>query len=158
MDHTAYCDPVTSTEVAVTNLLYRYAEMVDAGQFEELRDLFAHARCIVLPPPAEPVDGATMADLMASTTIRYDDGTPHTRHVITNPILTVDEEGGVASCRSYYTVFQQTPSLPLQAVVAGRYHDGFARIDGEWHFTLRDYTMIDMVGDTSQHLRIEPPR
>ena len=149
---------MASSEAAITNLLYRYAEMVDAGQFEELAlELFSHARFIVLPEPAQPVDGATMAQLIASTTIRYEDGTPRTKHVITNPILVVDEKGGVASCRSYYTVFQQTPTLPLQPVVAGRYHDSFARIDGEWHFTLRDYTMIDMVGDTSHHLRMAPP-
>ena len=150
---------MTSSEVAIANLLYRYAEMVDAGQFEDLAlELFAHARFIVAPEPAEPVDGATMARLIASTTIRYQDGTPRTKHVITNPLIAVDEKAGVASCRSYYTVFQQTDGLALQPVVAGRYHDSFARIDGEWCFTLRDYTMIDMVGDTSQHLRIETPR
>lgn len=149
---------MTSSEAAITNLLYRYAEMVDAGQFEQLaEELFAHARFIVLPEPAEPVDGTAMASLMVATTIRYEDGTPRTKHVITNPILTVDDEAGVASCRSYYTVFQQTPTLPLQPVVAGRYHDSFARIEGAWQFTLRDYTLMDMVGDTSQHLRIQPP-
>lgn len=150
---------MTSSEVAITNLLYRYAEMVDGGRFEELAvELFAHCRFIVAPAPADPVDGRAMAQLIASTTIRYDDGTPRTKHVITNPILAVDESAGVASCRSYYTVFQQTPTLPLQPVVAGRYHDSFARIDGGWCFTMRDYTMIDMVGDTSRHLRIPPPR
>jgi len=139
------------------NLLYRYAEMVDAGHFEDLAaELFAHARFVVAPAPSDLIDGPTMAQLIANTTIRYDDGTPRTKHVITNPILAVDEKAGVASCRSYYTVFQQTPTLPLQPVVAGRYHDSFARIEGEWCFTLRDYTMIDMVGDTSQHLRIDP--
>lgn len=150
---------VTSSEAAITNLLYRYAEMVDGGRFEELAaELFAHARFVIAPAPADLIDGPAMAQLIAATTIRYEDGTPRTKHVITNPILAVDEKAGVASCRSYYTVYQQTPSLPLQPVVAGRYHDSFARIEGEWCFTLRDYTMIDMVGDTSQHLRIEPPQ
>lgn len=155
----AYCDAVISSEVAITNLLYRYAEMVDAGRFEELsEDLFAHAHFIVAPPPAAPVDGAAMARLMVTTTIRYEDGTPRTRHVITNPIVEVHEEAGAARCRSYYTVFQQTPTLPLQPIVAGRYHDRFARIDGEWCFTERDYTMIDMMGDISQHLRMPVDR
>lgn len=149
---------MASSEVAITNLLHRYAEMIDGGQFEELAtELFAHARFIVAPPPADPVGGATMAGLIAATTIRYDDGTPRTRHVITNPIVDVDEEAGTATCRSYYTVLQQTPALPLQPVVSGRYHDRFGRIDGTWCFTERDYTMIDMVGDTSQHLRLPPP-
>ena len=148
----------TSSEVAITNLLYRYAEMIDAGRFEEMADeLFAHARFVVAPPPAEPIDGRAMSRLIAHTTIRYPDGTPRTKHVFSNPIVEVDDEAGTATCRSYYTVFQQTDTLPLQPVVAGRYHDRFARIEGQWAFTERDYTLLDLVGDVSQHLRIQPP-
>lgn len=147
---------MTSSEAAITNVLYRYAEMVDAGRFEDLAgELFAHAEFIVAPPPARRIDGAAMAGLMVATTIRHGDGTPRTRHVITNPIVEVDEQAGTATCRSYYTVLQQTETLPLQPIVAGRYHDRFARIAGEWCFTERDYTMIDMVGDVSQHLRMQ---
>ncbi len=148
---------VTTSEAAITNLLYRYAEMVDAGRFEDLAgDLFAHAQFTVAPAPAPQIDGAAMSKLMVATTIRHEDGTPRTKHVITNPILEVDEEAGTAACRSYYTVFQQTETLPLQPIVAGRYHDRFARIAGEWRFAERDYTMIEMMGDVSQHLRINP--
>lgn len=150
---------MTSSETAVTNLLYRYAEMIDAGSFEELGDgLFAHAQFIVAPPPAPRLDGQAMSRLLVSTTIRHGDGTPRTKHVITNPIVEVDEEAGTAVCRSYYTVLQQTETLPLQPIVAGRYHDRFGRVDGDWCFTERDYTMLDMIGDISQHLRMDPTR
>jgi hypothetical protein len=150
---------VTSSEVAVTNVLYRYAEMIDSGRFEELGDgLFAHAEFIVAPPPASRLDGRAMSRLLVATTIRHADGTPRTKHVLTNPIVEVDEEAGTATCRSYYTVLQQTETLPLQPIVAGRYHDHFARIDGEWCFTQRDYTMLDLIGDISQHLRMDPTR
>jgi 3-phenylpropionate/cinnamic acid dioxygenase small subunit len=150
---------VISTEVAITNLLYRYAEMIDAGRFEQLaEELFAHAEIIVAPPPAKRLDGRAMGHLLASTTIRHADGTPRTKHVLSNPIIEVDETTGTAACRSYYTVLQQTETLPLQPIVAGRYHDRFRRIDGEWRFTQRDYTMLDLIGDTSQHLRMDLPR
>jgi hypothetical protein len=150
---------VTSSEVAVTNVLYRYAEMIDSGRFEELGDgLFAHAEFIVAPPPAPRLDGRAMSRLLVATTIRHADGTPRTKHVVTNPIIDVNEAAGTATCRSYYTVLQQTETLPLQPIVAGRYHDHFARIDGEWCFTQRDYTMLDLVGDISQHLRMDPTR
>lgn len=149
---------MTCDGAAITNLLYRYAEMVDTGRFEDLAaTLFAHARFVVAAPPAPTVDGETMARLIVATTIRHADGTPRTKHVITNPIVEIDEAAASASCRSYYTVFQQTPTLPLQPIVSGRYHDRFARISGEWCFTERDYTMIDMVGDVSQHLRAGVP-
>jgi hypothetical protein len=72
--------------------------------------------------------------------------------VTTNPIIDVDDNAGTATCRSYYTVLQQTEDLPLQTIVAGRYHDGFERVDGRWRFSYRDLTLIDMVGDVSRHL------
>ena len=59
---------------------------------------------------------------------------------------------GRASCRSVYTVFQQTPELPLQAIASGRYHDTFERVEGIWRFATRDYSMLDYIGDLSQHL------
>lgn len=139
---------------AITNLLYRYAELVDGGRFEDLEgELFSRTRFTVAPPPAAQIDGRSMAALIARTTIRYEDGTPHTKHVITNPIVEIDPDQCTATCRSYYTVFQQTETLALQPIVAGRYHDRFARVDDRWCFAERDYTMLEMVGDVSQHLR-----
>jgi 3-phenylpropionate/cinnamic acid dioxygenase small subunit len=98
-------------------------------------------------------------DLICRTTIRHSDGTPRTKHVVTNPIIEVDEGQGTATCRSNYVVFQQTDTLPFQAIVAGRYRDKFVRSGEDWHFTERDYSLVDMVGDISQHLRMDlrPP-
>ncbi|OOK64499.1 snoaL-like domain protein [Mycobacterium kansasii] len=81
----------------------------------------------------------------------YPDGTPRTKHVVTNPIIEID---GIPtrSVRSYYTVLQQTEDFPLQAIVAGRYHDCFECVEGTWRFSYRDLTLIDMVGDISHHL------
>ena len=54
-------------------------------------------------------------------------------------------------------MLQQTPSLPLQPIIAGRYRDEFARTDnGEWYFTRR-HIVVDLVGDVSQHLLIDLP-
>ena len=149
-----------SSETEICNLLFRYAELIDAGRFEQIADeLFTHARLIVGPEGTASVDAAGMVELFRNTTIRYDDdGTTHTKHVITNPIIEVDEDSGTATCRSYYTVFQQTETLPLQPIVSGRYHDRFDRVDGVWRFSQRDYTMVDLLGDVSQHLMIPVPR
>lgn len=91
-----------------------------------------------------------MLGLWRSLIIRYPDGTPRTKHVVTNPIIEID--GETAGSRSYYTVLQQTDDFPLQVVVSGRYGDRFERVDGVWRFTYRGYTLIDFLGDTSHHL------
>ena len=147
-----------NSAVMITNLLHRYAELMDAGDFEGCAALFADAAIILdHSPNVPPVDAPTMLDLWRSSVIVYDDGTPRTRHLVTNPILAIDEEGGTATCRSTYTVFQQVPGSELRPVASGRYHDRFERVDGIWRFSERDFTMLDLVGDLSHHLTIDPP-
>jgi len=142
-----------NSSTAITNLLYRYAELMDVGQLDDVAALFARARIKV--GGGEVVEGsAPMLSLWRQHVRIHPCGTPRTKHVITNPIVEVDEVAGTATCRSYYTVFQATADLPLQAICAGRYHDSFALSDGEWHFTGRDYSMLDLIGDLGQHMLI----
>src|SRR5690242_14478071 len=146
--------------VAVTNLLGRYAECIDTGDFEGAADLFAHATLKVGADPARPatVTGPQVLQIWRDNVIVYPDGTPRTKHVITNAIVDVDETAGTAVARSYYTVLQQCDDFPLQPVIAGRYYDEFERVDGTWRWHFRDYSLIDLIGDLSHHLRMEIPR
>jgi len=113
--------------------------------------LFTHA-IITSNVSAEVRTGAAgMQSQLEEWTRRYPDGTPRTKHLVTNLILEIDEAAGSATCRSYYCVLQQTDALPLQPIVAGRYHDEFRRIDSAWRFTRRHY-INDLAGDVSAHL------
>ena len=141
--------PHPHTEIA--NLLYSCAEFMDSGDFAGAADLFRHSRLRVSTGPDGTVDADTMLSLWRGMVIVYPDGTPRTKHVVTNPIIEVDD-AGTATCRSYYTVLQQTDDFPLQVIVTGRYHDRFERVDGRWRFTYRDYSLIDALGDVSHHL------
>lgn len=145
-----------SDEALICNLLYRYAELIDGGRFEDIiTELFADAELVVLGMDPPRIGPDTMLKMLRRTTICYADGTPRTKHVITNPIIEVDPDGRLATCRSYYTVFQQTDSIPFQAILSGRYLDRFEKVDGKWRFAERDYTRIDFVGDVSQHVRVD---
>ena len=88
-----------------------------------------------------------------STRIYPQTGTPLSKHVVTNPIVEIDEDAGTATCRSYYTVLQKTDLLDLQPIITGRYHDTFTRHPDGWFFTERKMIM-DQLGDLSQHLLI----
>jgi len=135
----------------IANLVYRYAELVDLGDFAEVGTLFTHAR-VTTNVSSEVREGAQpMRALLEEWTRRYSDGTPRTKHLTTNLIIEVDEEKGTAACRSYYCVLQQVEALRLQPIVAGRYHDEFRRINGAWCFTRRHY-INELVGDVSAHL------
>jgi 3-phenylpropionate/cinnamic acid dioxygenase small subunit len=135
----------------IGNLLYRYGALMDAGDFAAIVPLFAHARLRLVG--GQEVGAAEMLGIWQRMIILYPCGTPRTKHVITNPIIEIDEDAGKATCRSVYTVLQATDGFALQIIAAGRYHDTFTRIDGEWHFAHRDYSMLDMQGDLSHHLK-----
>jgi 3-phenylpropionate/cinnamic acid dioxygenase small subunit len=137
----------------IENLVYAYAERIDAGDFAGVAELFRNGRIQAQPGVVfEGVD--EVRRLYEGATRRYDDGTPRTRHVTTNVAVVVDDEAGTATARSYYTVLQQTDALALQPIVAGRYHDTFHRVAGEWWFDTREM-FVDLVGDVSHHLLLE---
>jgi 3-phenylpropionate/cinnamic acid dioxygenase small subunit len=146
---------MSDSDREITNLIYHYAEILDGGDLDGVAELFAHGRiCGVENGPPETVfEGAAGVRKMYEMATRiYEDGTPKTRHNTSNVQLWIDEAEGTARSRSYYTVTQATPDLPLQVIVTGHYKDTFHRLDGVWWFDSR-IMFVDQVGDVSQHLK-----
>lgn len=133
----------------IENLLARYAELVDDGDFAGLADLLGDATFI---GGSGAVSGRDAIEKMfRAMLVVHADGTPGTHHVLSNVAVEVDEEAGTAVSRSYVTVLQAVPGLPLQPVAAGRYHDRFEVRNGQWRFVERR-VRITLVGDVSRHL------
>ncbi|MCG7606420.1 MULTISPECIES: nuclear transport factor 2 family protein [Mycobacterium] len=134
-------------KLEVTELLYRYAELIDAGDFDGVGKLLGRGSFMGVSGPS------AIAKLFVSTTRRFPEhgNTPRTRHLVLNPIVDVD--GDHATARSTFCVVQKTDSVPLQPIVVGRYADVFARDDHGWYFTERTVD-VEMVGDVSEHLSI----
>jgi hypothetical protein len=147
---------MTDAATALGNLIARYAELIDEGDFDGVADLLGEAAVGQGDSPSLLTGRDALAALFTSTTRRYPDGTPRTKHVTTNLILEIDEEAGTAAARSYWTVFQAVDGLPLQPILAGRYHDRFERDGQAWHFSERRY-LIDLVGDVSRHMLANIP-
>ena len=151
--------PVTSHEQTVRSikaLMYTYAECVDLARFDELGELFSHG-VLTSTSAADPDDGMSGDDVAAfyrATNKVHGDGTLRTRHVASNVIVEVSEDGQTATARSYFAVHQGTEALPLQPIVAGRYHDDFALIDGQWRFACR-MVIVDQIGDMREHLTFD---
>ena len=135
----------------ILNLLYRYAELIDDGDFVGIGELLADCEMSGVGMP--PVRGArAIAGLYKMTTRRFDNGTPNTAHIITNPIVEVGPDSLTATVRSRFTVFQSAGGVPLQPIITGRYRDSFVRDDSEhWRFSQRMF-YVDQIGDLSQHL------
>lgn len=139
---------------AIENLLYRYAELIDAGDYAGIGELFAHGSIADEDGTALATGAEAVARLYTATTRRYPDGTPRSHHVITNPIVELSDDRLRASCRARFTVFQQTEELPLQPIITGGYVDSFEKVDGSWRY-LEKRMGPRLFGDLSQHLLIE---
>lgn len=138
-------------ETAILNLLYTYAEHMDLGELPQAAELFRDAQIMVVGSDC-PIDHVALLEAWRQNVRIYPCGTPRTRHIVTNPIITIAADGRSADCRSCYTVLQSTDDLPLQVVITGRYHDRFVCKEGTWRFAFRDYRLIDLVGDLGAHL------
>ena len=141
---------------AITTLLYRYAECIDAADFAGLAALFAHGRIRASSGTAgSGWSGDEVRAFYSRTNRVHEDGTLRTRHVNANPIVDIDEGAGSATVRSTYVVFQATLKLPFQPIVGGRYEDRFERVAGDWRWAER-LIHVDQVGDISEHLALDP--
>lgn len=146
---------MTDAAREIENLVYTYAERIDAGDLDGVAALFAHGRICGIQdgPPDTVFEGtARVRQLYEMATRLYDDGTPKTKHFTTNLRLYVDEGTGTAHASAYYCVTQATAVLPLQIIVTGRYRDTFHRIGETWWFDTR-IMFVDQTGDTSHHLK-----
>jgi 3-phenylpropionate/cinnamic acid dioxygenase small subunit len=146
---------MSTDKLEITELLYRYAELIDAGDFDGIGRLLA--RSTFGGPASGSVSGAdNIAKLFAMTTRRYPEhgNTPRTRHLVLNPVVELSGDG-TAATRSTFCVMQDTETVPIRPIVVGRYYDAFARDDQGWYFTERKVD-IQMIGDVSAHLMVDP--
>jgi 3-phenylpropionate/cinnamic acid dioxygenase small subunit len=133
---------------AVADLVHAYAERLDAGELDGVAALFADA---TYGRAGGPVRHGAAEVRGALDVVKLHHGVPRTKHVITNVVVEVDEAAGTASARSYFTVLQATAKLPLQVILAGRYHDRFRCIGAAWRFSER-VIHIDLMGELEEHL------
>ena len=139
-----------SDEQAITALIHAYAERLDEGDLDGVAALFAESTWRT-PARTEPLRGSAAVRRAYDGVLLYD-GRPSTKHVISNVTVEVAADGATARARSYFTVMQARPDLPLQAIICGRYHDAFARGATGWRFADR-LILSDLIGDLSRHLR-----
>lgn len=139
----------------IENLIYTYAERIDAGNLEGLAQLFNHAEFINAEGKVVATGSDEFLKLQTNAIKIYPQtGTPRTKHVTSNIIIEVDEAADRATTRSYFTVFQSAENFALQPIIAGTYKDVFERVNGNWRFRQRQ-PIPELIGDLSQHLQFD---
>jgi hypothetical protein len=135
---------------AIRNLLGEYCERIDAGDLPGVGELFAHGVLADADGRELAAGAGAVAAFYEAGTLLHD-GSPRTKHLVTNVVLEIDETAGRAAARSSYLVLQQVGDGALQPIITGRYHDTFEMAEGGWRFAERRF-LVDLVGDLSRHL------
>jgi 3-phenylpropionate/cinnamic acid dioxygenase small subunit len=139
------------TERQIIRLIYSYSEFVDAGRFEDMAELFRNGRRSASGIIGREDVGVRGVMAYLNSLKVYADGTPRTKHIITNITVDIVEPTRVARSRCHYQLLQATESLPLQCIAAGRYSDQFECVSGAWRFVER-VSYLDFLGDVTHHV------
>ncbi len=132
----------------IRNLLGTFSEIMDAGDWKALGNLFADGR-IVDEKGREIAGGREDIESLWTAMVHLYDGSPCTRHLVSGPVIEVKDTA--ATCRSSFLLTQKVPHGELVLVAAGRYHDKLHVRNGRWTFTERTF-YLDQEGDMSKHL------
>jgi hypothetical protein len=144
-------EQVWRAERAVTRIVYEYAARLDLGDLEGVGELFRYGVFRSFDSDSG-FEGSQGVARMFRGFVKFYDGSPRTKHVTTNLRIDVDNDGGGATCQSYFSVLQAVDDLPLQVVIAGRYEDHFERRDGEW-WIIERVVYSELFGDLHAHMR-----
>ncbi len=138
----------------IRNLIFRYAETIDAGDVDAYSALFARATFRIGGTSLVFEGAEAVAKAARRGLVWYPEGLC-TKHLMANVIVEVADDEQTASARAYGVVLQARPDFPLQVVQTALYRDRFERDDAGWYWVDHE-SMHDLMGDVSHHHA--PPR
>jgi hypothetical protein len=138
---------MSSDHWEISNLIARYAELLNLGQIEELGELFRYGKITSDGNPNTYV-GTDEIVAMYRESVVFPEKVPDTLIFTSNLQVAVDGERASGKC--YFMVVHQAEH-GVGTVLAGRYHDRYVKVDGRWWFEHR-HMWPDLVGDLSTHL------
>ena len=144
---------MTGVYRSIERLIYQYASLIDAGDFDAVGGLFSSASLIYMPL-GRPISGRDkISQHFRQQIIIYPEtGTPCTLHQVSNLIIDIDSVNQTAVANSIYNAWQCLPDSEPKLLSMGRYGDRFKLIDGVWCFTERKVSPM-YFGDLTGHLR-----
>jgi SnoaL-like domain len=146
----------------IRRIIHTYPEAIDRGNVPAVVKLLTGVKMcnslgITAPEvPEDEIPVLTAADVEAiyKGVTLYEDGLPHTKHVITNIDVEFSDDFKSARTRSFYIVLQALENFPLQIIITGRYEDTYREENGVWKLKIRrEYA--DLLGDLSHHVSPE---
>lgn len=137
-------------------LTYEYTFRLDGGDFGGVGELLGAGRLRMSAAgmDEEEIVGSEAIERFYAGQVVTHDGDPRTRHLITNHVVRVAEDGASARGHCYFTVLMKPPREPIQTVVCGRYFDRFERAERSWRFAEKTIR-VDYLTAIDKHFRID---
>ena len=134
--------------------IYRMGYALERGDFELVGELLRHASFGADRLGRRIRKGKQeIRDQYLNTNITYPGHGRATRELYTNVLIEIDLEAGTAKSTTAYTVAQQIPNGVdrFELLVAGRYEDEWAVVEGEWQWTDR-FIVVQFKNDLDGHM------
>jgi 3-phenylpropionate/cinnamic acid dioxygenase small subunit len=126
---------------AIRQLLYRYSFYVDQRDYEKLGELLADATfSLIWQTEGIEHTGIRGRDEIIAYYANHQRDRRPSRHVITNAVIEIDQDGQTATAYAYLTSVGHPPQPP-SVLLSGHYEDRFQKTDGEWRFTQKTCIM-----------------
>ncbi|MGO8860091.1 MAG: nuclear transport factor 2 family protein [Acidimicrobiales bacterium] len=141
----------------ITALVNSYALLLDGGDMDAVTALFSHSAWrserAGSPGGERVLHGSEEVRPIYAQIKIYDDGTPRTKHLLTNLTIDLKPGAGTATSHCYWTVLQNLEQGgPIDIILSGQYVDKFEKAQGTWRFAER-FIKVDLNGDASAHMR-----
>ena len=139
---------------SIEQKIYRMGYALEDGDFELVGELLRHATLGADMIGRRVFKGHDeIKGQYERTNIVYPGKGRATREMYDNVVIDIDLDAETAKSTTMYTVAQQIPDSgePFALLVAGRYVDEWAVIDGEWHWTDR-YVEVQFKNDLNRHM------
>jgi hypothetical protein len=134
----------------ITSLVHSYALLLDRGDTDAVAELFRHATWRS-EPNGQVLRGMDQIRPVYEQ-LKTPEGSPRTKHLLTNLTVEVDPGDITASALCYWTVLQNVESgRAINIILSGQYADRFEKSEGTWRFADR-LIVVDLTGDASADL------
>jgi hypothetical protein len=151
-EHLARTIDLLASHREIEQAIYRMGYHLEAGEFDQVGELLAHATFGADKIGRRVFRGA--AEITAQyvrTNVVYPQGGRRTKEIYTNVVVSIDLDAATATSTTSFTVAQQVPGEAFVLLVAGRYEDEWARVDGSWRWSDR-YVVAQFHNDLDRHM------
>lgn len=140
---------IEANRSAVHRLIAAYPDRIDSGDFAGVGRLFEHGTWNSRRGREESTE------YLFRNMIVYSDGTPRTRHLVGNMVLSVIDADRIEAASSIVLMQQVERGGAVLPSGVLDYRDRFVRSDDGWQFEHRD--VAPLLTDFARHLRLPPP-